>query len=553
MPPSLNLNSTSLRLPDLRLEWLTTLRFHRSGGKHRTSYIMSSFGIDSAMSDRTHANDRRVIVPAEGVTTAERYLAKLCKRSFLAMWSYPGVFRDQGQHAHKGDGKEVCDLLVAFENHILIFSDKDCELIGGEHIQENWARWFRKAVQNSAKQVWGAERWIKSFPNRLFLDRQCKIPFPLNLPDPSNAMFHRIVVAHGASRVSREHLGGSGSMMLNSRLIGSAHLNEPLTIGQLDPKKGYIHILDDTTLTILLETLDTITDFTAYLTKKERFLTGRMGVIAAGEEELLAVYLRRLNETGEHDFMIDGKYDDVVFEEGFWNEFVVSPERRAQIEADKISYFWDTLIEKFSFHAMTGTQYLTTGEPIGEQEIMFRFLAREPRTRRRMLSQHFSDALQKSASSARNSYVRVLEPSSAANPFYVFLFLKRRPDLSQENNRNVRGNLLINYCKAVKVKYPQAIHIIGIGTEAAFPSSTRSEDLIYLDVSRWTAENEAEARAIQKQFRLLLNITAHKGREREYPLPGTPTPRKTSLSRNSPCPCNSGKRYKRCCGKDVLR
>src|SRR6266436_8007298 len=139
------------------------------------------------------------VTSSEGVTAAERYLAKLCKRSFLAMWSYPGVYRDQGQHAHKGDGKEVCDLLVVFENHVLIFSDKNCELIGGEHIREKWARWFRKAVQNSAKQAWGAERWIKSFPNRLFLDRQCKTPFPLNLPDPSNAIFHRIVVAHGAS------------------------------------------------------------------------------------------------------------------------------------------------------------------------------------------------------------------------------------------------------------------------------------------------------------------------------------------------------------------
>jgi len=44
--------------------------------------------------------------------------------------------------------------------------------------------------------------------------------------------------------------------MLNSRLIGDAHFNEPFTIGQLDPDKGYIHIFDDTTLTILLETLE---------------------------------------------------------------------------------------------------------------------------------------------------------------------------------------------------------------------------------------------------------------------------------------------------------
>ncbi len=503
------------------------------------------------MADPTRVNVGSVIVPAEGITTAERYLAKLCKRSFLSMWSYPGVFRDQGRHAHKGDGKEVCDLLVVFENHVLIFSDKDCELFGGEHIQQNWARWFRKAVQNSAKQVWGAERWIKTFPNRLFLDRQCKIPFPLNLPEPSNATFHRIVVAHGASRACREHLGGSGSFMLYNRLIGDAHLNESFTIGQLDPDKGYVHVFDDTTLTILLETLDTITDFTAYLTKEERFLTGRRVVFAAGEEELLAVYLRGLNEAGEHDFIIEENLDGVAFEEGFWDAFVVSPERSAQIDADKISYFWDELIEKFSFHAMTGTQYLTSGQPLRDQEIMFRFLAREPRTRRRMLSKRFRDAIQKSTQLEKNCYVSVVEPSRTGDPFYVFLFLRRRPEFSEESNRNVRGNLLMNYCRVVKVIYPQAIHIIGIATEAGFPS-IRSEDFVYLNASEWTPEDEAEAREIQRQFRLLQNITRHEGREREYPVSPVQRPRKKPLSRNAPCPCNSGKRYKRCCGKEIF-
>jgi hypothetical protein len=33
---------------------------------------------------------------SEGVTDAERYLKKLCERSFLSMWSYVGVFNDKG-------------------------------------------------------------------------------------------------------------------------------------------------------------------------------------------------------------------------------------------------------------------------------------------------------------------------------------------------------------------------------------------------------------------------------------------------------------------------
>jgi hypothetical protein len=313
------------------------------------------------------------------------------------MWSYPGVFRDQSRPGGKGDGKEVCDLLVVFENHVIIFSDKDCRFGDGGDLEVEWARWFKKAAQSSAKQVWGAERWIRQFPNRLFLDRGCTIPFPINLPDPARAVFHRILVAHGVSRAFREKLGGSGSLMLDSRLNGDMHFaHMPFTIGQIDIAKGYVHIFDDTTLDIVMTTLDTISDFTAYLTKKEKFLTGKITVHAAGEEELLSIYLRKLNASGEHDFVIDGDYDHVSIDEGLWDEFVRSPEREAQVASNRISYSWDALIEKFAFYAMTGTQYFTGGRPLREQEVMFRFLAREPRTRRRILATSLHEVLERS-------------------------------------------------------------------------------------------------------------------------------------------------------------
>jgi hypothetical protein len=292
----------------------------------------------------------------------------------------------QGRARGKGDGKEVCDLLVVFENHIIIFSDKDCYFFNVGNLKVRWPRWFKKAVQNSAKQFWGAERLIKEFPNRLFLDRQCAIPFPINLPDPATSTFHRIVVAHDAARACNEYFGGSGSLILDNSLVGDAHLRIPFHIRQVDPAKGYVHVFDDTSLNIVMSTLDTITDFTAYLTKKERFLTGDRMVYAAGEEELLAAYLKKLNDAGEHDFVIKGDYNLLAYDEGMWDAFLSSPERQAQIEAGHISYAWDALIEKFAFHAMTGTQYFTTGQPLRDDETVFRFLAREPRTRRRMLA-----------------------------------------------------------------------------------------------------------------------------------------------------------------------
>jgi hypothetical protein len=213
------------------------------------------------------------VVKQDGVTGAERYLQRLCGRTFLSLWSYPGVYRDQGQTANSKEGKEVCDLLVVFENHVIIFSDKDCKFPDTGNITLDWSRWYRKAVLRSADQVWGAERWIKSHPDRLFLDRACTRRFPIQLPDLSNARFHRVVVAHDASRRCRELLGGSGSLMIVPRIIESMHYEgddvHPFHIGQVDPARGFVHVLDDTSLNVLLVNLDTISDFVSYLSRRK--------------------------------------------------------------------------------------------------------------------------------------------------------------------------------------------------------------------------------------------------------------------------------------------
>jgi hypothetical protein len=497
-----------------------------------------------------HATTQPVpVVPAEGVTKAERYLAKLCKRSFLSLWSYPNIYRDQGRVNGKGDGKELCDLLVVFDNHVIIFSDKDVRF-GDGHVQTAWARWYRKAVLRSAEQVWAAERWIKTYPERLYIDRQCTQRFPLSFPEPDKMTVHRIVVAHDAARACKKELGGSGSLMIDSMLVGDHHLpGMPFTIGHVDPKKGYVHVFDDTTLDILLNTLDTITDFTAYLTKKDRFLSGQVMVHAAGDEELLAVYLKKLNSVGEHDFIFDQEFDAISIQEGQWESFIRSPERLAQIESDKVSYLWDEIIERFLHYAMTGTQYFGGERPLSEQEIIFKFLARESRTRRRSLSRSLHQVWAKSVNAPVLS-ARVMTSNEAGAPYYVFFFLKRKPGMSDEEYRAIRRQRLIDYCCVAKVKFPEALDIVGIASEGG-DVERRSEDLFYLDARNWSAKDQAKAEQVQKQFGMLKKTTPHFEREYEYPVNHEGKRKKYKLGRNSPCWCNSGKRFKRCHGANL--
>ncbi len=417
----------------------------------------------------------------------------------------------------RGHGKEVSDLLVVFDPHVLIFSDKDCEFFESGDLAREWRRWFKKAVQQSARQLWGAERWIRSFPGRLFLDRPCTVKVPIDIPDASKAVFHRIVVAHGASRRSKQKLGGSGSLMIHSLVAGDAHFATPFTIGQIDPGRGFIHVFDDTTLDIVMQTLDTITDFVAYLTKKEQFLTGPRAIFAAGEEELLAAYLAKLNEQGQHDFVFPEYLSAIALEEGHWDNFVRSPERTAQIDADRISYAWDALIEVFAKHLLGGTQFFSTHPGnISEQEKAFRVLARERRTRRRLLATALRGLMEKTPSTHMG--VRVLAALRAGDPYYVFLLVPRWKGIPEEGYREGRHKLLSAYCQVAKLQYPDAQLIIGFATETGYrDDDSRSEDLVYLDASEWTPELDEEARALQRDLGLLTKTQQFSGNVKEYP------------------------------------
>jgi len=143
------------------------------------------------------------MIRAEGVTPAERYLDTLCRRSFLSLWSFPSPFRDQDMR--KGQGKEICDLLVVFEDDILLFSDKYVAFPDTGDLERDWRRWFKRAVAESATQLRGAERWIRTHPDRVFVDRACTTRLPVDLS--SSPRFHHIVVAHGAAQRCRAELG----------------------------------------------------------------------------------------------------------------------------------------------------------------------------------------------------------------------------------------------------------------------------------------------------------------------------------------------------------
>ncbi len=339
--------------------------------------------------------------------------------------------------------------------------------------------------------------------------------------------------------------------MLVPEMVGGDHYDTtrerflPFAVGTIDPSKGFVHVIDDFSLDVLLKTVDTAEDLARYLQQKESLVLSRRLGHAAGEEDLLAYYLSRADKGGQHYFDVPADSTAIFIGEGFWESFQSHPDRLAQIEADRVSYAWDDLIEKFTQHLLGGTQYYQSDPSVPAQEVALRFLAAERRFHRRILAKGLRGLLQ--LGDTQDRATRVVLPRSSGDPCYVFLSFKPRQDRTPEQYRTVRRNILGALCMVTRMRFPDARHIVGIATEPWGTGATRSEDFVYLDGTSWDDEQAAEAARLQTEFGFLTDVKQWKMNEPEYPRERDRKLRK-GRNRNRACPCGSGRKYKKCCG-----
>lgn len=463
------------------------------------------------------------IQPSAGITPSERVLAQLCSKTFLRLWAYPNLYRDQRLSPTNSIGKEICDLLVVCGTHLIIFSDKSCAFPASGDLEKDWSRWYRRAIRRSAEQIAGAERWLRTYPDRTFLDEQCQRRFPLNLQPWDQLTVHRIVVALNAADRCRAEIGGTGSLLIDPDLVGDAHVTptakyyQPFAVGWIDPALGYIHVLDDVTLGIVLTALNTVTDFVDYLDKKEALIASGKLHWAPGEQDLLAVYLSNVNETGSHDFPKLQSAQRVAVEEQSWSTLCADPRYQAKYHADVDSLHWDSIIEDFSGHIFEAT--LLTDEPyeIQEYELALRVMARERRVARRILGRAIAEKIQ---SVPRGKIgVRYIVSFDQPGLGYVYLLYPLGESDDRDRNRERRKLYLFECCIVFGWKHQNLKQIIGIATETALGNPGRSHDLLYFSPGVWTPETERQAKEIQASRGLLIDgkATQRELHEEEYP------------------------------------
>ncbi len=448
-------------------------------------------------------------------TSSEEILQRLGRKAFLTAWSYSNPFRDQKQGG-VGDGKELCDLLVVFMDHILIFSDKHISFPESGDIELDWMRWYRRAVSESYKQILGAQRWIKEFPDRVFNDSSCNES--LSLIFPENPRIHRVIVVRGASAKSLEYNGLESLALTNQQYCDNAR---PFILSQ--PGDEFCHIFDEKALDRVLDYLDTASDFINYIMKKEE-LFGSAGVVeVASEEDLLASYLLSLDASNERNLPHVSKGTILRVQGGQWDEFQASKQYQAWVAANEISYGIDFIIERFIAHHLGENTFIPPWDPgyqaisQSEMRMLLTFLARTSRFYRRILSDKISQCLQDTAGLVNMRRSSVSLPMVNGEPAYAILVLSRLDYVKTEDEfRAERQRILECLVLVVKYLFPQMNDVVGLGISVG--ENGQSEDIVYLDCRDWSPEKEERARYLHETKGLLAHVTHDRGSRWEFPV-----------------------------------
>ena len=118
-------------------------------------------------------------------------------------------------------GKELCDTLVVCEPDIIIFSVKNIKLTNSGDSAVDMERWRKHAIEASCKQIYGAERFIKSAPHVIRKDGSPGLPLACGIP----RRIHHVAVAVGGQRRVPFDFGETGR--------GFVHVFDEITFGTI--------------------------------------------------------------------------------------------------------------------------------------------------------------------------------------------------------------------------------------------------------------------------------------------------------------------------------
>lgn len=415
---------------------------------------------------------------------SEQYLAALAERSFLKLWTLP--------NPHRRAGKELADLLVAFGDDLIVFSDK-ASTFDASNLPLGWKRWYQRTIDESIKQLAGAVRALINPSSSIFLDSRAARPLPFDLSEPANRKLHLIAVAR-PSHNPVETPAGWRPLIYADR--GSSD-TVPFEVGPCFAKGHFVHIFDGQTLELLLTHLDTAPDFIHYLRHRERALSDRQGLIFS-EPDLLALATNAwIQGRGFTVELPDPDADGFTYVPGgLWQAYTQSTQAARTRELNVKSRNIDNLIDHFHGEYDKG-RYLHSPMPTyNKHESAMRILGGESRFGRRVIATELVDILLEEET---NTFWASTVPSKdIPGVRYVWLAYPQPPEsVALEEAETFILNHLSQHLYVARLTFPEDL-IVGIAVPNR-DARALSYMIRILDCSNWTTDDQREAEHYRSQ------------------------------------------------------
>ena len=431
------------------------------------------------------------IEKSEGVTPTEKRLSDLCERIFLKLWSWPNPY--------KQDGKELCDLIAIFDNHVFVFFDRESHVLENEEkdIEVTWARWKKEVIDKQIRTARGAERYIKG-GRPIFLDQGCQEPLPATVPQ--NPIVHKVIVAHGAEEVCKSFSEGNvyGSLGIWYGSGSDMSVFERLPFCIRLEKQDPIHVLDSANVEVLLRELDTFSDFVAFMDEKEKAINKYDALVYCGEEDLLAHYFLNYDDVQKkYRIGVEDTADVIWIGEGDWKDFEEAGHPRRRRTANRESYFWDELIQRTYQNALDGT---VGGVSLWNGNDALREMAKEPRMSRRALSRNMLKAIENFPRPDHGISRMPCYTQSLSDPSKMYAFLQLG-NLEGDTHHELKLRMLGVLCGVTRNNFPDVKTVVGIAVDAPkYAGTGGGEHFALLRCEEWSEGQRAYYDRENEQF-----------------------------------------------------
>ena len=389
----------------------------------------------------------------DGLTPSEMFVSEHCNNAFLKLWTHPNPIGK--------NGKELCDCLIVCDPHVIIISVKEIDYKDtGDSV--GFERWTKAAIEKSAKQIFGAERWLESVDSFLRKDGR-----KVQLPPKSNRKTHRLSIS----------LGSKGKV--------------PFSFG--DFGNGFVHVYDENSLGVVFRLLDTITDFTKFLTETEKVTEKESKIFfdGGGVEDLACIFL-------QNGYQYPWNIEDSPFIiiQKVWEDYCKSTEFVEYLWNVRYSYKWDRLIDHYADDLLTDGMFEFPNENITEDQHALIEMVKQPRSARNQLANAFLEFLGKPELNVAARCVQGYNGSA-----FVFI-------AGSSKNREYRIKELMLRSIVVRAFLQDTVRVVGIATDRPGTSDIGySSDISYLDIPKISDDFIARARGIQADLGYFKNLT----------------------------------------------